>query len=113
LWKQRHVQGKIGKLLEAWTKWYKAYADKIEFYNSLVERGAIKEEDRVPDISPFAWIVHAFFDLNTCANHNGIIPWNIIHEYAEIKRIEDFDTFLHCIRVIETTLREDKDGRKE
>ena len=33
--------------------------------------------------------ITAYFDLCTCKNQNGDIPWNVINEYGRCKGLED------------------------
>ena len=50
-------------------------------------------------------------ELTSCVTTNGRIPWNIIHEFARINKIEDIETFSHCVRVLESVFKEESDGK--
>ena len=84
--------------------WSLKWNDKIEsgFYDNLMQKGLLKEEDHCPNITPFEFYTDAFAELNTCRSVGmsaGAIPFSEIKEYASIYvDVEDFDEFLYLIR---------------
>lgn len=66
-----------------------------------MERGAIKEQDRIPDVSAFILYTDAFQELGTCRQIGmslGPIPFYAIVEYAKLYKIDDLEEFLYIIR---------------
>jgi len=80
------------------------------FYEHLKKQGLLKDESLPPDVTHHAYIIESFFELQTDVNFNGVIPWTTIHQFATINKIEDFDLFLHCIRVLESAFKEESNG---
>lgn len=79
------------------------------FYYHLLLKGSIQENDKEPNIEPFAFYIDAFRELSTCRNNGmgiGPIPFTAIVEYTKLGYVEseDFEEFLYCIRVMDKTL---------
>ena len=79
-------------------KWGKSITSG--FYDSLLARNLIREEDLEPNISVFEFYIDAFYELSTCRNGEGLvpIPFTAIVEYARIYEIEDIEDFQYLIR---------------
>jgi len=79
----------------------------------------VKEEDIIPDISPFIFYVDSFHELSTCrVSISGLspIPFSAIMEYCKMYRLEDEDRedFIFFIREMDKELlsiEAEKDGR--
>lgn len=82
------------------------WGEKIEWYNSLVERGALLEEHKRPEVDQFTLYITAFHELHSCRPSgfsSGPIPFTAIVEYANIYEIEgeEFSDFMYLIRVMD------------
>lgn len=77
-------------------------------YNKLIDMGRIKPEDQMPDIEPFYYYIESFFELHTCRNNEGPIPFTAIHNFAKIYNEYDFDEFLYIIRLLDDVFLEQK-----
>lgn len=83
----------------------------------LLQRGLLREEDVMPDISPFIFYVDAYREISTCRNGlSSSLPFTAIIEYAKVYNIEDFDEFLYLMRAMDEETqsleKREKDGRK-
>lgn len=73
--------------------------------------GRLKEEDIEPDASSFAYYIDCFFELSTCRNNGGSIPFTAIYQYAQIYNEYDFDEFLYIIRLLDDVYLEYQQNR--
>lgn len=85
--------------------WSCKWGDRYEsgFYDSLVAKGALSEDDIMPDVSLFAFYVEAYQELGTCRDIGmglGPIPFTAIIDYARVYDItgEEFLDFHYIIR---------------
>ena len=74
----------------------------------MVEKGLIKEKDKAPDVSGFAFYIDSFSELNSCraSAMQGVspIPFTAIVEYSKIYEVEDFHEFHYYMRVMDNAL---------
>ena len=80
--------------------------------------GRLKEDDMQPDIEPFNYYIECFFELHTCRNGEGPIPFTAIYQFANIYNEYEFDEFLYIIRLLddvflEHRLRKSKEKSKD
>jgi hypothetical protein len=82
--------------------------------------GRVREEDIIPDITPFHFYIEAFSNLSTCRNIGmgiGPIPYTSILDYAILLELdsEGTDDLLYFIREMDNTylkLENKKHGTK-
>jgi hypothetical protein len=80
--------------------WELKWGQKIDFYNKLLVKNKIKEEDREPEISAFSYYIDCFWELSTTRNNGmgvGPIPFTAIAEFAKIYN-EDIEEFVYLMR---------------
>jgi hypothetical protein len=69
-------------------------------------------------ITGFEFYIEAFRELSTCRNNSmslGPIPFTAILEYSRMIEVEDFETFLFCIRKMDETflrIEGERDGKR-
>jgi len=94
-------------------KWYLKWSDNLDFYDSLLTQGNVREEDYEPQIGVFEVYLEYFFELDTCRNgmSNGPISFTDIYNFANIIDIEDFDEFLYLMRKLDRIIIEHRDKK--
>jgi hypothetical protein len=86
------------------------------FYDSLIERGMLREEDREPEIDPYSFYMDAFRELSSCRINSfgpGQIPFTAIVEYARLFEVEDFPDFHFLIRLMDNVFLDLENKRRK
>jgi hypothetical protein len=79
----------------------------MSYYDNLVIKGMIKEDDKEPDVGPYSFYLAAFNELGTCRQVGmglGPIPFTSIVSYFNLygEGILDFEDFLYIIRCMDS-----------
>lgn len=86
-------------------KWEQAL-ENGSYYEQLVPRGFVKEEDAEPYLGPLDFYTDAFLELGTCRPVGmGLapIPFTAIIEYSRIYELEDVEEFAYLMRLMDRT----------
>ena len=54
-----------------------------------------------PPLSPFDIYIQHFFELDTCRGERGPISFLTMHQYAQVKNIDDFEEFSYIMRKLD------------
>lgn len=71
------------------------------YYDSLIQKGLLRDEDLEPDVSAFTMYLEAFYELSSCRVNSmsaGPIPFTAISEYSKLFDVGEFGEFHYCIR---------------
>lgn len=84
--------------------WADKWSGRFTFYEDLLSKGRVREEDIEPDLGPFSFYLDAFGVLGTCRQIGmgaGPIPFTAILEYSNLYDVGDFESFFTVIKMMD------------